>query len=97
MGVVHLAYFNELSMGMRTKSIVLTLATALTRFPATTFDVVFIGAAMAFDAVVELADTFFNVFASNVVGSVFVATVTGRTTVVVACVAGDATGVVVLI
>ena len=82
---------------MHAKSVVLTLATAFTRIPATTFDVVFVGATMAFDAVVELADTFFNVFASNVVGCVFVTTVTGRTTVVVACVACDATGVVVLI
>jgi hypothetical protein len=86
---VHLEDFNDLGMRMRTKLVVLTFATTL--------DVVLVGAAVAFNAVVKFADALFDVFASNVVGRVFVTAVTSGAAVVIAHMASCAAGVVVFV
>jgi hypothetical protein len=77
--------------------IIFTLATALARAFTAALDVVFVGAAMALDAVIKFADAFFNVFAPDVVGRVFVTAVTGGAAVVVADMASCAAGVVVFV
>src|SRR5664279_3962239 len=62
-----------------------------------TFDVMCVGTLMALDAIVEFADTFFDVFATNVVGRVFMTAVAVVAAVVVAHMAGDTSGVVVAV
>jgi hypothetical protein len=66
-------------------------------FAARHADVVFIGAAVALDAVLEVANAFFNVFTADFVRCVLMATVTGIGAVVVAHVAGHALGIVVFV
>jgi hypothetical protein len=79
------------------KLIIFTLTTALARAFTAALDVMFVGAAVAFDAVVKFTDAFFNVFASDVVGRVFMASVTRGAAVVVADMASGAAGVVVFV
>ena len=61
------------------------------------FDVVLIGALVAFGAIVELANAFFDVFAPNVLLRMFMASVAGGAAVVVAHMAGDTTRVVIAV
>lgn len=57
----------------------------------------FIAAAMTLDTIVELADTFLDVLATNVLKCVLMASVAGVATVVVAGMAGHAACVVVTV
>lgn len=74
----------------------ITLAAVPTLTPLTPASLVFTaGTAVALDAILQVDDTFFVVFAPDVGGRVLVTPITGVATVVVADVAGDASGVVV--
>jgi hypothetical protein len=66
-------------------------------FAARHADVVFIGAAVALNAVLEVANAFFNVFTADFVKCVHMSTVTGIGAAVVAHVAGYALGIVVFV
>lgn len=65
--------------------------------PFAAADVIFITAAMTLDTIVELADAFLDMFPTNVLQRVLMASVAGVATVVVAGMAGHATGVVVTV
>lgn len=58
-------------------------------------DIVLIRAAMAFDAVLEIADAFFDVLAPDLLGRVLMAAIAGIAAVVVAFVASHAFHVVI--
>lgn len=66
-------------------------------FPFSMTNVIFIGTAVALNAIVVIAYSFFNMLAANVFRTMLMAAVTGVTAVVVAYMAGDATGVVVAV
>jgi len=66
-------------------------------FPARHADVVFIGVLVAFDTVLEVADTFLDVFAPDLFGRVLMAAIAGVAAVVVAHMAGRAFHVMVTI
>jgi hypothetical protein len=56
-----------------------------------------LAAAVAFNAIVEFADAFLDMFATNIVGRVFVTAVAGVARIFVAQVAADAARIVVAI
>jgi hypothetical protein len=71
---------------------------ALTFSPAARHpDILLVGTAMAFNTVLEVADTLLDVFAPDLLGRVFVATVAGIAAVVVADMACHTFHVVVVI
>ena len=62
-----------------------------------TFDVVLVGASVAFHTVVKLANALFNVFAPDIGWRVFMAAITGVPLVVVAHMASGASGCVIAV
>ena len=63
----------------------------------TALDVVLVGTAVALYAVIKFGNTLLDVLAANVVRCVFVAAITGKTAVVIAHMAGDASCVMVFV
>ena len=57
----------------------------------------FTGTAVTLDAIIEIANAFFDMLTAYVVWRVFVATIAGISLVVVACMASHTTGIVVTI
>ncbi len=85
----------------RSESIVVMFAAAsafvFATFAATTANIVLVGAAVAFHAIVEVTDAFLDVLAADLAQAVLVATVAGVALVVVTHVTGDAAVVVIAV
>ena len=65
--------------------------------PVLTANVVLVGVAVTFDAILVTADTFLDVLAADIVGCVLVAAVASVAAVIVMNVAGDAASIVVAV
>ena len=73
------------------------LTAFFTTIPLPFFDLILIRAAVTFDAIVELPDTFLDVLATDICRRMFVAVIAGITAVIIVHMAGSATGVVITI
>lgn len=71
--------------------------TLITPFSVATLDVMLVGTPVTLDAIVEIANAFLDMLAADTVRGMFVASIAGVPAVVVAHMAGHATGIVVAV